>query len=119
MKPELCRYCRQRPAQDGAFVFPLLPPQEGKHWGFTLLCLGHGMLAVGRGARYIPWRPRPGERAVGNVEAELRENREVMSSAAHQVYGGARAELRRWGNLSPTPEEIASEAIEAAEALGL
>jgi hypothetical protein len=116
---EVCRYCKNRPAVDGAFVFPLVPPQQGKHWGFTLLCLGHGFLAVRRGGRYISWRPQPGERAIGNVEAELREHRSVMTSAAHTVYAGARAELRRQGNARPTNAEIVSEAIEAAEVLGL
>lgn len=56
---------------------------------------------------------------MGHVEAELRADREVMTSGAHRVYAGARAELRRRGVKKPTSREILSEAIEAAEALQL
>jgi hypothetical protein len=100
-------------------------PNVRASWGFALLCLGHGVRAVGRGARHISWRPQPGERAQGNLEHELRTRwgdggqNEVMTSAAHYIWAGARAELRRQGNGRPTSSEIASEAIEAAEALGL
>jgi hypothetical protein len=103
----------------GAFVFPLEPPREGKRWAFTLLCIVDGFLAVSRGARHISWRPKPGDRAQGHVEHELREGREILTSAAHHVWAGARAELRRRGNAQPSSAEVASEAIEAAEALGL
>lgn len=123
---ERCRYrpC-PHPATSGAFVFPLDPPVEGKRWAFTLLCLRHGVEAVRRGARHMSWRPKPGDRAQGSVEYELRERwgeggrSELMTSVAHRVWAGARAELRRQGNGRPTSEEIASESIEAAEALSL
>jgi hypothetical protein len=123
---ERCRYARcLDPATSGAFVFPLDPPIGQKRWGFTLLCLHHGLGAVRKGARHMSWRPEPGDRAQGNVEHELRARwgeggrSEVMTGSAHHVWAGARAELRRRGNGQPSSEEIASEAIEAAEALGL
>ena len=118
---ERCRYSPcAHPAMRGSFVFPLDPPVGQKRWAFTLLCLIHGVQAVRKGARHLSWRPKPGDRAMGNLEHELRQERtEVWSSAAHRIWTGARAELRRQGNPRPSPEEIASEAIEAAEAFGL
>lgn len=60
-----------------------------------------------------------GRRArMGWVEYELRRPSRVMTSAAHRVWQGARANLRRSG-MTPESLDIASEAIEAAEALSL
>lgn len=127
--PQRFERCRYRPCPDpampGAFVIPLAEPVGGRRWGYFCLCMPHGALAVSKGARYIDWRPKPGERALGVVEHELRArwgeggNREVMTATTHRVWAGARAELRRRGHLRPSSAEIASEAIEAAEALGL
>lgn len=62
----------------------------------------------------------PGTRSMGTIERELRnDHREVRSGAAHRVWLGASAELLRQGRKEFDREDIASEAIEAAEALGL
>jgi hypothetical protein len=118
---ERCRYSPcPHPATSGAFVFPIDPPVGQKRWAFTLLCLMHGVQAVRKGARRLCWRPKPGDRAEGQLEHELRQHRaETRTSRAHRLWMGARAELRRQGNRRPSSEEVASEAIEAAEALGL
>lgn len=52
------------------------------------------------------------------VEYELRRPSSVQTSRTHRVWAGARAELRRRG-IEPDALDIASEAIEAAEALRL
>ena len=57
-------------------------------------------------------------RKLGWVEFELRQPSAVLTSRAHRVWAGARASLRRLG-MEPGQLDIASEAIEAAEALGL
>lgn len=63
--------------------------------------------------------PKEPEREMGFIEGALRKNLIVMSSPVRRVYAGARAELRRRGMKEPENIDISSEAIEAAEALGL
>lgn len=65
---------------------------------------------------------RPDSNGWGSIERELRGCRDVLSGGAegaHRVWASARAELKRRGMKDPGREDIASEAIEAAGALGL
>ena len=55
----------------------------------------------------------------GPIEYELRKNLSILTGPTYRVYAGARAELRRRGMKKPEDIDITSEAIEAAEALGL
>jgi hypothetical protein len=66
----------------------------------------------------------PGERKMGQIERELRTHqyditKASMATGAHTVYSGARISLKMQYAVDPDPIDIMSEAIEAAEALGL
>lgn len=117
----ICQRCGS-PAARGAFTWGMGPPLP---WLFALLCEACGTRALELGARRIRWRPKPSARyervrGMGSVEIELRRPQpEILTGAAHRVWQGARAELARRGVRRPTSSEIASEAIEAAGALGL
>ena len=56
---------------------------------------------------------------IGLTERYLRSDNERITNGSHRIYAGALANLQKQGCTSPDWEDIMSEAIEAAEALGL
>jgi hypothetical protein len=63
------------------------------------------------------------ERKMGQIERELRMHPDIttasMVTGVHTIYSGARVSLEERGMKNPDHIDVMSEAIEAAEALGL
>jgi hypothetical protein len=120
------------PAGPGSYCWPAPAERGERSWYAVVLCVEHGSRALAKGARHLPYRPAVSKghavEGPGPLEADLRRVgtawwRLVLDDSL-ALWVGARVslglpEVKPMSELDTFAPDTASEAIEAAAALGL